>query len=163
MGQIHLKKHLEHPAASMWEWLKDYANIHRIHPLLSNSYLVGDKSCGVGAVRICEMKMGGVHLKERVTDWKEGRSYTVDVYETSMPIIDRSIATLGVRSLRDKTSEAYMDIEYTTKYGLFGKLMDVLFLNLMMKMIMKTVLKRLERSLNGAEQSNKRISFARSA
>ncbi len=159
MGQIHLKQKMEHPAASVWEWLKDYGNIHRIHPALGKSHGEGEKSCGVGAVRHCEMKMGGFYLKERVTDWKENQSYTVDIYETSMPMMQRSLATLGVRELGNQASEVYMDIDYTTKYGFLGKVMDVFFMNAMMKMMMKMLFRKLDRTLRSAE-GQKKVAFA---
>jgi hypothetical protein len=69
----------------------------------------------VGAVRHCEMKMGGFYVKEKVTDWKERHSYTVDIYDTSLPMMKRSQATLGVRALGNHSCEVHMDIEYTTK------------------------------------------------
>ena len=157
MGQIHLKQKMEHPAASVWLWLKDYGNIHRIHPMIGKARIEGDKSCGVGALRVCEMKMGGFYLKEKVTDWKENQSYTVDIYETSMPMMKRSLATFGVRPLGSDASEVYMDIEYTTKYGFFGKIMDVLFMNAMMKMMMKMLFSKLDKSLRGAETKQKAV------
>lgn len=152
MGQIHLKQKMQHPATSVWLWLKDYGNIHRIHPAIGKSHVEGEQSCGVGAVRHCEMKMGGFYLKEKVTDWKEGQSYTVDIYETSMPMMKRSLATFGVRKLGNQASEVYMDIEYTTKYGVFGRLMDVLIMNAMMKMMMKMLFRKLDKTLSGAER-----------
>ena len=157
MGQIHLKQKMEHPAASVWLWLKDYGNIHRIHPMIGKARIEGDKSCGVGALRVCEMKMGGFYLKEKVTDWKENQSYPVDIYETSMPMMKRSLATFGVRPLGSDASEVYMDIEYTTKYGFFGKIMDVLFMNAMMKMMMKMLFSKLDKSLRGAETKQKAV------
>jgi len=55
--------------------------------------------------------MGGFfYLKERVTDWKENQSYTVDIYETPMPMMKRSLTTLGVPELGNQASEVYMDI-----------------------------------------------------
>lgn len=155
MGQIHLKQKMEHPAASVWLWLKDYGNIHRIHPMIGKARIEGDKSCGVGAVRLCEMKMGGFYLKEKVTDWKENQSYTVDIYETSMPMMKRSLATFGVRPLGSAASEVYMDIEYTTKYGMFGKVMDALFMNAMVKMMMKMMFSKLDKTLSRAETKQK--------
>ncbi len=159
MGQIHLQQKMQHPAASVWLWLKDYGNIHRIHPAIGRSQVEGEKSCGVGAVRRCEMKMGGFYLKEKVTDWKEGQSYTVDIYETSMPMMKRSLATFGVRALGNNASEVYMDIEYTTKYGVFGKLMDVLFMNFMMKTMMRGLFRKLDRTLR-AERGTQAVAIA---
>jgi ribosome-associated toxin RatA of RatAB toxin-antitoxin module len=159
MGQIHLQQRLEHPASTVWLWIKDYGNIQRIHPMIGNARIEGEKECGVGAVRFCEMKMGGFYLKERVTDWKESQSYTVDIYETSMPLMKRSLATFGVRPSGSDSSEVYMDIEYTMKYGVLGKIMDVLFMNAMMKMMMKAMFTKLDTTLSGAE-TKKKIAFA---
>lgn len=55
--------------------------------------------------------MGGFfYAKERVTDWKERQPFTVDIHETPMPMMKRSLATLGVRELGNQASEVYMDI-----------------------------------------------------
>lgn len=148
MEKIPQQQKIEHPATNVWLWLKDYGNIHRIHPAIGKSHVEGEKSCGVGAVRRCEMRMGGFYLKEKVTDWKEGQSYTVDIYETSMPMMKRSLATFGVRALGHNASEVHMDIEYTTKYAVFGKMMDVLFMNFMMKTMMKGLFRKLDATLS---------------
>lgn len=147
MGQVHITRTLHHSAASVWNWISDYGNIHRIHPALGRSWVEGERSCGVGAERVCEMKVGGFRLRERVTDWHENQSYTVDVYETSLPLVSRARATLGVRELGAATSVAYIHVRYETRYGVFGRIMDVLVLNLMMTAMMKLVLRKLERSL----------------
>lgn len=149
MGQIHLRHQFPYPAPEVWGWLSDYTNIHRIHPLIEKSYAEGSKSCGVGAVRVCEMK-GGMRLKERVVDWREGGQYTVDVFETTMPMMARSTVTLGVRPVNVGASEVFIDAEYAMKYGLIGGVADVLFMNRMMRAVLGAMFNNLERSLRGA-------------
>ncbi|WAK01021.1 SRPBCC family protein [Methylobacter sp. YRD-M1] len=156
MGQIHLKRTFNYPADQVWKWLKDYGNIHRIHPMIGHSYIEGEQSCGIGAVRVCEMNMGGFQLKERVLDWQENQSYTVDIYETTMPLMKRSLATFGVRAIGAETSEVYIDIEYTTSWGIFGKLMDVLFMNPVMTMMMKRMFRKLDEFLSSSRQESLR-------
>lgn len=154
MGQIHLKQTFNHPADQVWAWLKDYGNIHRIHPMIGKSYIEGEQSCGVGAVRICEMNMGGFQLKERVLDWQENQSYTVDIYETTLPLMKRSLATFGVRAIGTETSEVYIDIEYTTTFGIFGKSMDALFMNPVMTVMMKRMFRKLDEFLSSSRQQS---------
>src|SRR6266545_2352527 len=151
MGQIHLRQRIEHPASAAWEWLKDFGNIHRIHPMIGRSYLDGSATCGVGATRVCEMKMGGYYLRERVVDWKEGQSYTVDIYDTSMPMMGRSLATFGVRPLGVDSSEVYMDIDYSMKGGAFGRAIDALFMNSVMTRMMQGMFGKLDRALRDAK------------
>ncbi len=147
MGQIRLRKEIPYSTGPVWEWIKDFGNIHRIHPMIGKSYLDGDKACGVGATRVCEMKTGGFHLKEKIIDWKEGEYYTVDIYENSMPMMKRSLATFGVRKAENGKSEVYMNIEYSLKYGIIGKLMDALMMNFMMTIMMKGLFTKLEKTL----------------
>jgi hypothetical protein len=100
------------------------------------------------------MNMGGFQLKERVLDWQENQSYTVDIYETTMPMMKRSLATFGVRAIGAETSEVYIDIEYMTSWGVFGKTMDALFMNPMMTVMMKRMFRKLEEFLGSTRQQS---------
>ncbi len=157
MGKISITRTIQHPAAKAWDWIKDYENIHRIHPGLGKSWVEGEQSCGVGAERVCEMRVGGFRLRERVTEWHENQSYTVDVYETSLPLVKHARATLGVRPLGDRTAVAFMHVAYETKYGAIGRIVDAICLNVMMSAMMKMVLRKLDRNL---AESRKTASIA---
>ena len=93
-------------------------------------------------------------IKERVTDWQENQFYTVDIYETTMPMMKRSLVTFGVRATGAETSEVYIDIEYTTKFGFFGKIMDALFMNAMMTMMMRRMFRKLDEFLSNSRQES---------
>jgi len=69
----------------------------------------------------------GNYLKEKVTEWKENSHYTVEIYETSMPIKNNAKATLGVRPLGNDFTEAFMKIEMTPKYKILQPMMFLMF------------------------------------
>ena len=124
--QVQLKKRINAPSDIIWSYLADYSNIHRFHPLLKGSHFVdGANTCEVGSTRQCNMKDGN-YIKERVTDWKEGSHYTVDIYDTSMPIKNAK-ATLGVRPLENGQSEAYMRIDMEPKYKIMQPMLYLMF------------------------------------
>ena len=124
--QIKIKRTINAPSDALWAYLADYSNIHRFHPLLKGSdFIEGAQTCEIGSTRQCDMKDGN-YIKEKVTDWKEGSHYSVDIYETSMPI-KRATATLGVRSLGVNKSEAYMNMEMIPKYKVLQPMMFLMF------------------------------------
>ena len=93
--KILVTRKIQSPISKVWEILSDYSNIHRFHPLLKTSgFVEGSCVAEPGATRQCDM-VDGSFLKERIIEWKEGSHYSIEVYETSMPVKE-STATLGV-------------------------------------------------------------------
>ncbi|MEM7106371.1 MAG: SRPBCC family protein [Bacteroidota bacterium] len=124
--KIKAKRQIDAPSEALWNYLADFSNIHKFHPLLKgSSYIEGTESCEVGGKRQCDMKDGNI-LKETIIDIKEGSHYTVEIYETSMPI-KNAVATLGVRPLGEKKSEAYMHVGLIPKYRILAPFMYLFF------------------------------------
>ena len=124
--KIEVNRTISAPASALWAYLSDYANIYRFHPLLKGSYFIeGTKHCAIGATRQCDFK-DGHYLKERVTDWAEGSHYTVEIYDTSMPM-NHATATLGVRAIGEGKSEAYMHLNIAPKYSAMQPMMFLMF------------------------------------
>ncbi len=124
--KVNIKKTINAPSDILWSYLADYSNIHRYHPLLKGSHFIeGAETCELGSTRQCNMKDGN-YIKERVSDWKEGSHYTVDIYETSMPI-KNATATLGVTPLGNGTTEAYMQLDLEPKYKIMQPILYLMF------------------------------------
>ena len=84
-----------------------------------------NKKLAIGTSRRCEM-IGGQFVCETITDWKVGSHYTVETYETSMPVKDAS-ATIGVRSLGKNKTEAYMQMKMKPTYKIFQPFLYIAF------------------------------------
>lgn len=139
MGKIVVTKTLPVPAEDAWKLLADFGNIAAFHPGLSGSHLLeGSQPAGLGAERRCDLKDRN-HLVERVVDWRDGESYTVDIIETSMPL-RRAQATLSVSPLSAETCDATMTVDMTMKYGVLGKLMEIAMAGPVMRKTMKGIL-----------------------
>jgi len=124
--KVAVKRNINGPADTIWAYLADYSNIHKFHPLLKDSHFVdGAKTCDLGSTRQCNMKDGN-YLKERIVDWVEGSHYTVDIYDTSMPIKNAK-ATLGVKAIGPNQTEAYMHMELEPKYKILQPVMYLMF------------------------------------
>ncbi|MBO6515857.1 MAG: SRPBCC family protein [Bacteroidia bacterium] len=124
--KIQVKRQIKAPAEALWKYLGDYANIHRFHPLLKGSYFnEGTESCEIGSTRQCDLKNGD-YLKERITEWNEGSSYSVEIYETSMPV-KSATATLAVKPIDKNNSEVSMDISMEAKHAIMAPIMYLSF------------------------------------
>lgn len=149
--KIKLSRKINAPLEVLWSYLADYSNIQRFHPLLKNSHFIeGASTCELGSTRQCNMKDGN-YLKEKVVDWKENSHYTVDIYDTSMPVKSAK-ATLGVNHLSNGSTEAYMHSEMKLKYKIMQPLMYLLF----RFYVAPSILKGLEK-LYIEEAANKQI------
>lgn len=124
--KISTKRKINASPEDLWNYLGDYSNIYKFNPLIKDSHFnEGTTTCEVGSTRSCDM-ITGDYLKERITEWKEGSHYTVEIYDTSMPV-KKAIATLGLNKIDAQTTEAYMDMEIVPKYTVLGPLMYLMF------------------------------------
>lgn len=124
--KISVKRKIKASTAALWNYLGDYANIYKFNPLISDSHFNdGSTTCEVGSTRQCDMKTGD-YLKEKITEWKEGSHYSIEIYDTSMPVKNAS-ATLGLNKLDEQTTEAYMEMEIKPKYAILGPFMYLMF------------------------------------
>ncbi len=134
--KIQVNRKINAPAATLWAYLADYSNIQRFHPMLDSSHYVEGASSGeLGATRQCNFNDGNV-IKERVIDWQPDSHYTVDIYETSMPMKSAK-ATLGVRRIAANQTEAYMEVELTPKYSILAPMLYLSFRFVAMPKILK--------------------------
>lgn len=122
------------PAGAIWPFLADFHAIHRISPLVRRTTALTERSCEVGAERICHMDLG-MGVRERVSAWNEGESYSIDILEMSAPIREGR-ATLGVRP-SGRGSVIFMRLGYLHRFGAVGWLMDRLMTRPMMTLVVR--------------------------
>ncbi len=126
-----------------WALLADFGNIDFFNPNLKNSFLLeGSAEQGVGTLRQCNLADGKNYIRERVLEWNEGQSYTIEIYDGTMPL-KNLLTTVGVRP-RGAGSELYMEFEYTPKFGPLGAVMNVVMLKRYVRNMMKRVLSGLD-------------------
>ncbi len=131
--------------ATVWPFLADFGAIDVFNPALKQSFsLEGGPDEGIGAMRQCDMVDGKNYIRERVTNWEVGKTYTVEIYEGTMPMSAMQ-ATLSVEP-HAKGSVLSMQIDYTPKFGWLGKLMDVVMMRRMMRRQMRQVIGGLDES-----------------
>jgi hypothetical protein len=113
--------------ATCWSLMADFANIDAFNPHLEKSALIGGSApCGLGTERQCDLKGGKGFLRERVIAWHEGQSYTVDIFDSTLPVDDTK-TTLGLEAL-DNGTRLIMETQYRPRWGLAGRVLDLALL-----------------------------------
>ena len=150
MAQFTVSRTLPQPPAEVWATLADFGGISRWAAGIESSPInPGAPERGLGAERYCTLYDGN-HLQERIVEFTDGESMTIDVFETSMPL---------------KTSRFRFDVEaasagttlsvtgaYDVKFGLVGKVMDSLVMKKMMGKNFAGLLASLEHHLATGEE-----------
>lgn len=125
MGASRYEITVEAPAERVWDALSDFGRIWRMNAAVPSSHLTGDQATGVGATRHCDLVMAGASIEERIVDWRDGESYTVEIYDGARtPPFQSNAATLSVRPDGPDRSVLTTELVYELKFGPVGRLLD---------------------------------------
>ncbi|UWR21215.1 SRPBCC family protein [Sulfitobacter sp. S190] len=112
----------------VWSVLARYGSVDAFSPHVAQSFIIeGTPDAGLGAARQCNLADGKNHVKERVTAWTDGSSYSVEIYEGTMPIRD-AYSTVSVEETAPGRTRATIEIGYEPKFGPLGNLMDLILI-----------------------------------
>jgi len=152
MATIHVEISSNASAKNCWKLLQDYKNIDFFNPFVKNSFLLDEsQETGVGALRQCDFTDGKNFIKERIIDWQVGKSFTVDIYESTMPV-DKLHSSLGITPSPFGT-QFYMHVEYTPKWGILGAILNQIAMKGQFKKMANGVPKGLEEKAAIADAS----------
>lgn len=139
MPTVRVEKSISAAPTAVWPLLEDFKQIDLFNPNLSRSFhLEGSPERGLGAERQCDLVDGKNWIRERVIDWRPGEGYTVEITDGTFPIED--IRTKLGALPEGGGSRAYMELSYRPKFGLLGRVLDVVMLRRMMRGTMAKVL-----------------------
>ena len=129
------------PIEQVWEALDDIGSISRWNPGVVRSHVTTDKTRGVGAGRHCDLG-GRNYLDEQVVEWEPGKALTMRVIGTNRPFQTADIR-FRLQPEHDATVVT-VSPEYTLKYGLAGRILDVLYVRHTYKRGMAALLRGLK-------------------
>ena len=116
--------HIDAPPERVWAALSRLNALHEYDPGISKSEILSEKYEGVGAERQCNIRAGG-WFRERITLWEPGRELEFTLYDCTLPV--RNLRHHYVLSSERGGTLVEQTQEYGLKYGVFGALLDTLF------------------------------------
>ncbi len=110
---------------TVWQVLKDFANVYTWAPSVKQSYALNEKQEGVGIGRHCKLDGFG-DIDEYVTQWKEGSGFVYDV--TPLGPINNAFSSWWLHKVGDSCTELEVVLSYDLRFGLFGRIMHKLLM-----------------------------------
>jgi len=96
---IDRKVRIHAPKQKVWDTLADFGNVYKLSPNLQSSHSTSELKSGLGAERHCDFTAMGAEVEERITEWNEGESMKIDIYESKkIPMIAGMGAFFTVKS-----------------------------------------------------------------
>lgn len=127
------------PKQEVWKFISKFGNICDASPGVKRSYVTSKQQEGVGATRHCDFVMNGATVEEKITEWNEGDSLKVDVFElNNLPGIKTMEASFKIRE-NGKSSFLTAKLNYTMKNFAFN-IMNNLMLKKMNTKLWESVL-----------------------
>ncbi len=143
MSTAKLTRTINAPSSKIWAVLSDFSNIQIFHPNVQDVDQLSEVDRGLGAERRCNFYGGGSAV-EKIISWDDERQFfTCTVTEMAAPILDVT-AGMGVKKIDSHRSEVHIEMSYVPKWGILGKIMDVLVLRIAMRSTFNKVLKGLQ-------------------
>jgi ribosome-associated toxin RatA of RatAB toxin-antitoxin module len=126
MATLHNEIIINAPIGKIWEALSEIETLDKYDPAVLKSTAISQATSGIGAKRKVNMKDGKNWFEEQCTVWKPNRQLTYELTACSFPVHQlRHSYTLEEKGSDVKVKQV---MQYTVKYGWFGKLLDAVMI-----------------------------------
>lgn len=126
MATIHNEITINASIEKVWAMLTDLELLEQYDPTVKKSTLVSAEKTGLGAKRKVLMLDGKNWFDEKVTAYKTNEELTYQLTDCSFPIKGLK-HSYSFEKVGNQTKVKQV-MEYTVKFGLLGKLLDVLMI-----------------------------------
>ena len=120
--QISHSLNVDLPVSKVWNVLNEYSELEKFAPTVKSSPLIGDIRTGVGARRRVTFHHDGSSLVEEITEYHEGRGFTMALTELSSPLKCME-AEFKLDGLDANSSSILMTVDFEVKGGPLGWLL----------------------------------------
>jgi ligand-binding SRPBCC domain-containing protein len=110
------------PPEKVWLVLSSLESLDQYDPGIKKAEIVSPSTEGLGSARRCDLTPGG-WFKERVSDWQPPYSISFELFECTLPI--RRLKHSYTLTADGTGTHVRQRMEYELKFGLIGKLMDI--------------------------------------
>lgn len=126
MGIIHNEILIQAPVGKIWEVLASPELLDQYDPTVRKSSLISKERTSLGAKRRVDMLDGKNWFEEKITVYKPNEALTYELTACSFPIHTLK-HSYSFQKVGEQTKVSQV-MEYTVKFGLFGRLLDVLMI-----------------------------------
>ena len=126
MTTLHNDTTINASVDKVWQLLSELEMLDKFDPTVKKSTLLSTEKSGIGAKRKVLMLDGKNWFEENVTAFKPNETLTYQLTDCSFPIAGLK-HSYSFEKVGEQTKVKQV-MEYTVKFGLLGKLLDVLMI-----------------------------------
>src|SRR5258707_2043983 len=117
---------IDAPIGKVWEALSNIEELEQYDPTVKRSRALSPATSGIDAIRKVDMKDGKNWFEEKVTVWKPNEALTYELTVCSFPV-QQLKHSYRFEQIGHQTRVKQV-MEYEVKYGLIGKILDILII-----------------------------------
>jgi len=152
MHTVSVTRTLPHPFPRVWEALDDFGAVQKYHPTVEKSGILNGIARGEGAQRVCQFYDGSA-IKERITEYRAGRGYTVEIVDFGPFPLKQAVARISAQAEGDGKTRVTFKMSFLPRFGPFGWVMA----QTMMKPQFRRVFGRLLQGLDDHLRTGKEV------
>jgi|SRR6185312_12636937 len=126
MATIHNEITISAPVEKIWGILTHLELLEKYDPTVKKSTLISSEKTGIGAKRKVQMLDGKNWFDEKITVFKPNEALTIQLTECTFPI--KGLKHSYSFEKTDNQVKVKQTMAYTVKFGIIGKLMDVIMI-----------------------------------
>lgn len=126
MAILHNEILIKAPVEKIWEVLATPDILDKYDPTVRKSVLTSQEKSNLGASRRVDMQDGKNWFEEKITVFKPNDALTYELTACSFPV-HKLKHSYSFQKVGEQT-RVHQVMEYTVKFGLFGKLLDALMI-----------------------------------
>lgn len=107
---------------SVWRVLADLGRLEKYDPVVTSSRLLETAASGLGARRHCHTANGW--FKEEVSEWQPHKRLSFTLFDCNLPM--KALKHEYYLEPIGSTTKVSQTMTYTLKYGVFGRVIDIL-------------------------------------
>lgn len=126
MAIIHNEITINAPIEKIWDALTNIEELDKYDPTVKKSTALSSAKSGMDAKRKVDMLDGKNWFEEKVTAFKPNEALTYELTACSFPV-HKLKHSYSFQKMGNQTKVKQV-MEYTVKFGLFGKLLDAMMI-----------------------------------
>ena len=142
MTKLHHEIKINAPVGKVWQTLANLESVKFTNPLVKTVKIISPNKEGVGSARHCDFK-DGKFVEERVTAFEPNKLICFELYKHQWPLV--FMRWTNRLEKHGGTTLLVSDTEYELKFGIAGKIMNVLIMRRKFSQIIDDALGKLKR------------------
>ena len=149
MTKLSSEIRIKAPVGQVWAALADLERVQQFSPGVAKAYYTTDSKEGVGAGRHCDLQGPSGWVEERITEWNEEESLTIEIFDSNAPI-KSAFGRFDLTPAGEETVVSF-SFDYKMKFGPIGALLNVLIVRRLFEKANKTILAGLKSHVETGE------------